>query len=317
MQQPPSARPPVSVVVCTLDRAEALRQCLDALAGQTHGDFETIVVVGPGDKMTRGFLAGCPQAVVVSTPQRNVSVARNAGMAAAAGLILAFCDDDAVARPDWLQRLVEAFEDDRVGAAGGTVLDGRTDPPKAAFRNGIVRLSGRQIEVRERPGEYHDPRGPWFNRVCGCNFALRREAVERIGGFDEFIEFASDETEICLRLIAAGWRVQHRPQAVVVHTYEPGVHRQDALLRNWYAELKNQMYVGLKHRRNLLTAAQTTLRGAARLMRLGVRLGAAALTGRIGGKQARSLHRDARRGYVVGLRTGWTAGRMQKPSASA
>ncbi|HUT57928.1 MAG TPA: glycosyltransferase [Phycisphaerae bacterium] len=293
----------MSVVVCTLGRVECLEACLAALRGQTLAGLEKIVVMGPCEPQAEEMLSGQPDVRLLRIDRRNLSAARNVGVAAAGGSIVAFCDDDAAPRPDWLEHISAAFENPDVAAAGGQVLDGRTDPPEPAFCNGIVRLSGRQIDVRDRPGEFNDPRGPWYNRVCGCCCAFRKDALQRIGGFDEFIEFAYDETDVCVRLIRAGFRVVHVPQAVVVHMLAPGGHRQDELVRNWHCELKNQLYFAMKNRRRG-SGVRAVVRAIGRLIALSVRFARAARRGAISRQQARRFRRDARRGVWAGIRAG-------------
>jgi len=237
----------------------------------------------------------------------NVSAARSAGLRASSGQIVAFCDDDAVPDANWLAEMMSPFGDPSVGAVGGKVVDGQSRTGKPAFNNGIVRLSGRQVDVRPSPGEFNDPAGPWYNRVIGCSCAFRREALSNVGGFDEFIEFAYDETDVCLRLIRNGWRIVHAPNAVVVHSHAPGGHRENALIRNWYCQIKNQLYVGLKNRRSPMTAARTTLRVLARIVSLWLRLAGARLTGQITSKQAGRYGRDTLRGFADGLSAGMRA----------
>src|SRR4051794_34868435 len=114
----------VSVVICTYNRAAALREVLDALRRQTSQGFEVVVVNGPSVDGTSELLAAQAGAVrVVENPERHLSRSRNLGIAAAAGELVAFIDDDAVPEPAWLQELTAPFADDRVGATGGLVLD--------------------------------------------------------------------------------------------------------------------------------------------------------------------------------------------------
>lgn len=307
-------RPQVAVVVCTLGRVECLDACLEALRRQTLAGFEKIIVLGPCEPQAESMLRKQPDVRLLRIDRKNLSAARNLGVEAAGSEIVAFCDDDAIPRPDWLERMLAAFDDRGVAAAGGQVLDGRTDPPAPAFGNGIVRLSGRQIDVRDHPGEFNDPRGPWYNRVCGCCCAFRKDALQGIGGFDEFIEFAYDETDVCVRLIRAGFRVVHAPQAVVVHMLAPGGHRQDELVRNWYCEIKNQLYFGLKNRRGGL-GMRAVLRAMGRLVVLAVRFARAARKGTISRQQARQFRRDAIRGFWAGRRAGLHKARQIAPGA--
>ncbi len=304
MRNHPTRRSGVSVVVCTIGREGPLKACLEALDKQTLRALEIIVVLGPAEVDTEKLFAGRKEIKLVKIGQMNVSASRNAGVKEAAGEIIAFCDDDAIPEPDWLEQLVQAFEGQKVGGCGGKVLETRNEPPSVAFENGLVRLSGRQAAVRPTRGSFNDPRGPWYNNVRGCNCAFRRSVLAEIGGFDEFIEFAYDEADVCVRLIYAGYWITHVPAAVVHHCRAAGGHRRNNIERNWYAEIKNQLYFGLKNRRSPLTALRTILRVWLRSLALRFRFAASVRTGRIDRNQARLFGRDVSRGFLAGLKAG-------------
>jgi len=188
--------PSVSVIVASRGRAWSLSLTLQALKRQRHITPEIIVVSD----------APAPRDLSVHWlrhDEANVATARNAGLMASTGQIVAFCDDDAVPEPSWLSNLVAGFDTDEVGAVGGPVLgpDG----------------------VREQWGEMgfdrrgrDTPDGP-FRKLNGTNMALRREAIAAIGGFDPRFAYYLDETDMLLRLHDAGWQTRWIPGAVVHH----------------------------------------------------------------------------------------------------
>lgn len=293
----------ISAIICTLGRMECLPECLAAIRGQTRRPDEIVVVLAPGADRAARWLAEQPDVKLVRVDRRNISASRNAGADAASGEVLAFCDDDAVARADWLEHLAAPLGRPEVGAAGGAVLQGQAEPYDVAFRNGVARLSGRQVSVREEPGRPGGD-GPWYNVVCGCSFAVRRDALRQVGSFDDFIEFGYDETDLCVRLGQAGWTVAHAPRSVVVHRPQPGGFRVDGLRRDWFCEMKNQMYSGLKNRTGIASALRTAGRGAARLLKLSCRFAAGVWRRRLASGEARRMLARAVRGYLAGLRAG-------------
>src|SRR4051812_3464679 len=114
----------VSVVICTYNRCSSLLQTLDALRRQTFREFEVIVVNGPSTDATAEHLASLhAQLRSAVNSERHLSRSRNLGIAAAAGEIVAFIDDDAVPEAHWLEDLTAPFADKAVGATGGMVLD--------------------------------------------------------------------------------------------------------------------------------------------------------------------------------------------------
>lgn len=113
---------PVSIVVVSRDRPAALARCITGLAQLDHAPFE-VVVVACHDGLAA--IEAHPKAAEIKTVAYdlpNISAARNRGIAAAAGEVVAFIDDDAVPEPSWLSRLTAPFETDAVAATGGFVI---------------------------------------------------------------------------------------------------------------------------------------------------------------------------------------------------
>ncbi|MBN1442454.1 MAG: glycosyltransferase family 2 protein [Planctomycetes bacterium] len=296
----------VSVIVCTLDRPEPLAECLRAIWRQTVAPAEILVVTGSDASLPPGFAADFSEVRLVNAPGRNLSVSRNAGIREASCAIAAFCDDDAAPQRAWLQELLRPFSAPEVAAVGGTVYDAREVPARLDFVCGLIRPSGRQMRIRapDIAGEARAPRG-WFCNVCGCNFALRRQALLEIGGFDEFYEFAYEEADVAVRLFRAGWRVVHAPDAVVLHGMVPGGYREDDLInRNWHAEIKNQVYFGLKNGWGPAARPAVLARALARLVKLRLRWARAVREGQLAKAASGEYLRSARRGFLAGLRAG-------------
>src|SRR5262249_25832516 len=114
----------VSVVVNTYNRGESLRQTLRSFRHQTYDRFEGVVVNGPSTDGTAAVLAEFAGAVrAYDCPAPHLSRSRNLGIEHAAGDVVAFIDDDAIPEPDWIESLVAAYDEPRVGGAGGIVYD--------------------------------------------------------------------------------------------------------------------------------------------------------------------------------------------------
>lgn len=218
-QSAKASLPPASVIVVSRGRPEALRLCLKALALQDHPQFE-LVVVACSDGLAA--VAGLPFAGHVRSvafDKANISEARNLGLMAAAGEVCAFIDDDAVAEPTWLSRLVVALGAGGADAAGGYVLG----------RNGFsLQWGARQVDAlgqhRAVPLSEGTPCcAPGFApRTEGTNMAFRRDTLARLGGFDPAFRFYLDETDLNFRLAAAGARFVIVPEALVHHGVAPG-----------------------------------------------------------------------------------------------
>ncbi|WP_134726413.1 glycosyltransferase [Paracoccus luteus] len=203
----PGARPgapAVSVIVVSRHRPAALSLCLTALSLQSHPDYEIVLVADPGSIGQRPDLPA--RRVAFDVP--NISQARNRGLAAARGAVVAFVDDDAVAEPGWLAALTAPFADPRVIAAAGFTRgpDGLGWQLRAErmTRDGLgvpLAVTG-DAPVLLAP----DAAGPVG--TIGTNCAFRAAALAEIGGFDPAFPYHLDESDVNLRM-AARW-----PQAL-------------------------------------------------------------------------------------------------------
>jgi cellulose synthase/poly-beta-1,6-N-acetylglucosamine synthase-like glycosyltransferase len=171
----------VSVVVATYDagRWDELDACVSALTRQTVAPREVIVVVDHNAELFERATDAFPSATVIENHhRRGLAGARNMGIEAASGSIIAFVDDDARPEPDWLERLHACFAAPSVVGAGGALL------PRWA--NGVPRWLPREFywvfgcSYAGLPERLAPVRNP-----IGANMAVRTETLKEIGGFRE------------------------------------------------------------------------------------------------------------------------------------
>jgi len=211
--------PTVSVVVVSRGRPDALQLCLTGLSQLSYPAFEIIVVADPAGVKAAQSLTFGDAIKCVPFDEANISAARNAGVDQAAGDVVAFIDDDAVAEPTWLTHLASPFVDTRVAAAGGYVR----------ARNGIsFQWTGRRVDAAgqitplplkgDAPRVFTPSEGAAI-KTEGTNMAVRRSMLHHIGGFDPAYHFFLDETDLNLRLAAAGHSTALVPLAQVHHGF--------------------------------------------------------------------------------------------------
>lgn len=204
---------PVSVIVVSRHRPGPLRRCLLGLSQMDHPAFEVIVVADPA-----GLAVACRFPVrTVAFDEANIAAARNAGICAAAGEIVAFTDDDAVPEPQWLRHLTAPFSNPEVTAAGGFVVG--TNGITLQWSGGTV---GRLLETGPLPiggGEtgLHRASPGKSIEIKGVNCAYRRRTLLEMGGFDPELHYYLDETELNLRLAGRGAVTATVPEARVHH----------------------------------------------------------------------------------------------------
>jgi glycosyltransferase involved in cell wall biosynthesis/GT2 family glycosyltransferase len=234
------------VVVCTDGRPHSLAATLRGLRALDHPDFEIIVVSGPTSDNAEALAVLPPGLAKTATcPERNLSQARNIGIALAAGDIVAFLDDDAVPEPQWLSELTPAYADPAVGAAGGLVLDHTGTDYQARFVT-ADRLGGARFDWPRPAAELNFPLSASFPHLLGTNCSFRRTALLEVGGFDEEFEYYLDETDLCCRLVDAGWHIAQIDGARVHHKPQSSAIRQGAkTLTAWHPIIKNKIYYAL------------------------------------------------------------------------
>jgi glycosyltransferase involved in cell wall biosynthesis len=197
--------PLVSVIVCTRNGARTLPDCLAGLARLEYQNFEVIVVDDGSTDATPEIVAASGFRLV-STEPRGLGSARNAGMNAARGEIVAYLDDDAWPDPHWLSYLMHTFETTGHAAVGGPNIA----PPLGGFVASCVANapgSPTHVLIGDREAEH----------LPGCNMAFRKRDLRNIGGFDPQFHTAGDDVDVCWRLRERGLTLGFHPGAVVWH----------------------------------------------------------------------------------------------------
>ncbi|HVB67490.1 MAG TPA: glycosyltransferase [Acetobacteraceae bacterium] len=221
--------PELSVCICTHNRPEDVRLCLDGLRAQTlpAERWEILVIDSASAPMQAAALArlvnGCGAARLIRLDFPGLSLARNAGAAAARAPWIAYLDDDAVPTPDWAAQALAAL------AAPGpppALLGGRVLPvwevPLPAWWP--PRLRG-VLSIVEAPGagEYFGAGLPPSLEPCGANLLVDVAALRAAGGFCPAIGrrgavlLSDEEVHLARRLQAAGYRARYDARLVVHH----------------------------------------------------------------------------------------------------
>ncbi len=195
-------------MVATFNRLALLKGCLAALRRQTFKDFETIVVNGASTDGTKEYLATQPGLRVVSqTNNEGLSAGRNTGIRAAKGPIIVFIDDDCVPSEEWLGNLLAPYRDPAVAGVGGKMIG--LPSGRVCFDRGGVNRFG--VAQTLRPGPGFEP------YLVGCNMSFRRSALDAAGLFDPAFFLCYDETDLCIRLQHAGYRLAFTDEAPIHH----------------------------------------------------------------------------------------------------
>jgi GT2 family glycosyltransferase len=220
----PALAPTVSVVICayTEERWGRLVAAVESARRQTLPPLEVLVVVDHNSRLlarVRRELGGTK--ALANSEAAGLSGARNSGVAAASGDVVAFLDDDAAAHPDWIARLLPHYADSTVLGVGGTIetdwVEGRPPgfPPELDW---IVGCTYRGVPDSVAP----------VRNLIGANMSVRRDVLETVGGFrcgigrTGAVPVGCEETELCIRARRdVGGEFVFEPAARVSHAVPP------------------------------------------------------------------------------------------------
>lgn len=314
MEQETSYRPLVSVIINTDGRAKALPATLDGLARLKYDNFEVCIVYGPTPDGTREYVQSLGNRVKSAhCPVRNLSQSRNMGIALAAGEIVAFIDDDGVPEPEWLDELVVPFADPDVGGAGGLVYD-HTGYSFQYLYAGCDRLGNAIIDLKEPCSDWNYPLAARFPYVQGTNSAFRRSQIIEVGGFDEEYEFYLDETDVCCRMVDAGFTIAQLSNARVHHKFLPSHIRNEGKVTVYrYAVIKNKIYFSLINNKghhpinHVIQDAVKFVNGSRDDLEFHFR------AGRVDSAAMASLETDIENAWTTGLVRGLSGSRRTQP----
>ncbi|HXW85618.1 MAG TPA: glycosyltransferase [Candidatus Binataceae bacterium] len=237
---PPGAKsePMVSVVICAYNAERTMRPCLESLTRLTYPNYEVVIIDDGSRDKTAEIAMDFPQFRLIRQPNKGLSVARNVGMHAARGEIVAYTDSDCVADPHWLTLMVRAMTESGFDGIGGPNYapheDGRIEGCVAASPGAPapVLLGASAVE-----------------HLAGCNMVFTKESLLRVGGFDPQFTSAGDDVDMCWRLLDAGYRLGYCPAAFVWHFrrnsikayygQQRGYGRAEAMLYSRYPERFN------------------------------------------------------------------------------
>ncbi|CAN5472769.1 hypothetical protein BH11ACT6_BH11ACT6_42290 [soil metagenome] len=277
--------PPMSVVVCTKDRPDQLRDMLASIVDSDYPEFEILVVDnGPDSGLTKPVADEFSDRGVrlVDAPMPGLSVARNIGIENAKYDIIAFTDDDVVVDRRWLPNLARGFAHGAdVGCVSGLVPTAELISPSQAYFDRRVGWASSC-----EPAVYHldtppagDPLFPF--RVArfgtGANFAIRRSVARELGGFDEGMGVGSptgggEDIDMFVRVLLNGYRFAFEPGAVIWHRHratsdglETQIYNYGLGLGAWMAKLMlrpktcamvlRRALSGVRHLRSVTTVA--------------------------------------------------------------
>ncbi|MBD0314023.1 MAG: glycosyltransferase, partial [Microcoleus sp. T3-bin5] len=217
------AMPIATVAVCTRDRPEDLRRCLDALMLLPDDGQEYVVIDNcPATDASSELIKNYPKVRYVREDVPGESAARNRALREAKHEFVAFTDDDAAPDPNWLRSLLRNFRDPRVMCVTGLVMPLELETEAQEWFE-CYSPHGRGFERRVFDGAHCNPLIVSPVGVS-ASMALRKSSIDFIGLFDEALgagtpAVGGEDCELFARILRAGYRIVYDPRALSWHRH--------------------------------------------------------------------------------------------------
>lgn len=228
----------ITAAICTYQRHELLEKAIDSLLAQTLATDAEILVVdnsppcAAGEALKRRYSAGDRVRYLIE-PTPGLANARNVAASQASSPLIAYIDDDAIARPDWLEQVVRAFHSfgGEAGVVGGRVLPLWTTQRPSWLPDELLTA----LTIVDWGGSLRlaKPSEP----MAGTNLSFRVEALQATGGFSMslgrvglgHVLLSNEDTDLVQGLERMGHKTVWAPDAVVEHLVHP-----DRLQQRWF-----------------------------------------------------------------------------------
>lgn len=217
----------ISVIICTRNRPQYVKKCLESLGKIVCAPKEIIVVDNaPANDETKNIISQFPNVTYYKEPRPGLDIARNAGITQATSPIVAYVDDDVTVHPHCFYWIWKTFEDASIGAITGLVLAAELQTEAQYIFEKEWRFNrGYQEKVYDssffNSTLKHGP--PVWQIGAGANMAFRKSILEETGNFDERLDVGAagcnGDSELWFRILAKGFSIAYNPRAVVEHEH--------------------------------------------------------------------------------------------------
>ncbi len=259
----------VTVIICTRNRSESLRNCIKSLLNSSDPNFELIVIDNaPVDDSTKDVVHSFRSVRYIREDRKGLDIARNTGALNASHNIVAYTDDDVLVSKDWIKTLKYCFQDPLVHCVTGQVFPYSLSTEAQyifekywGFNKGYIPL----LYDQQYFNHYCKEGVPVWEIGAGANMAFRKEIFDQVGLFDERLDVGaagcSGDSELWYRILAGRLNCRYYPHLFVYHNHrETKKELQKQLfnyMRGYVAALLVQ-YEKFHHKGNLVRLYKTT-----------------------------------------------------------
>jgi glycosyltransferase involved in cell wall biosynthesis len=196
----PTSCPLVSLVVCALGGERTMPLCLESLSGLAYPNFEVVIVADGGSARVSEAVTRFPQFRLIEQSNRGLGAARNAGLKAARGEIVAFVQPDFAVDSDWLTFMVRAMQEKQLDACCGPACV----PPQTAKRATCVAAARPALSLTS-----------FGDALARGNLVFTQDVLRRAGGFERKYRTFDADMDICRKIEGTGAKLGYSPVALV------------------------------------------------------------------------------------------------------
>lgn len=197
----------VSIIIPVKEINNYIKEAMPYLLDLDYFDYEIIIL--PNKKTNEKF----PKTRIIETGDIGPSDKRDIGAKYAKGEILAFIDDDAYPDRDWIKNAIINFEDKNIVAVGGPGITPEND-------SNLQKASGAVFESFLGGGglgfRYKQKKKRFVDDFPSCNFIIRKDIFEELGGFDSKF-WPGEDTKLCREIIKKNYKIIYDPKVLVWH----------------------------------------------------------------------------------------------------
>ena len=224
--------PDISIVVPTYNRSKLLTKTINYLSSLNYPAYE-IVIVDQSENNSNEFntaeIFNNEKIRYFKIAERGLPLARNFGILQSKGNIILFCDDDIIPSQNLIKAHVKNYDDPSIGGIAGRIAAKNkiSNPQKIGIIN---RITGNQID------NFYAENKTEVDHGQGCNISFRTSILKQVGGFDTRFGGSAflEETDVCLRIKQAGYKLLFEPKATVIHLKDASGGCRPASLTDWY-----------------------------------------------------------------------------------
>jgi len=224
--------PKISIIIPTKDNKLILQRCLDSLRTKTdYKNFEVIIIDNNSEtEEMKKYLNSLSHKVLSYKDSFNFSKLNNLGRKNATGEFLLFLNDDIAAlKSNWLENMIEIGQQEGVGVVGAKLVLSDNNIQHAGWvylksGAGIHPFTDTDAESDKFNGQINVIRN--YSAVTGACQLIKTEIYDKVGGYDENFDLYYGDSDLCMKVIEAGYRIVYTPYAKLLHQGSTSIKKQ-------------------------------------------------------------------------------------------